>query len=395
MLRACVEAVFQVMPVTSLAADAFGLLTISLVSLVSVLGLLCVYRSVYFWLRIRRGEILQLGYFNGPWVTRIVLILVAIWWGVGEIVRLSFLRGEGRLFSSLIWQKNVCKFYILSNLGFAEPSMLLILVFLLHASLLKQDSGALSKRWNGRTICYVIFYCLPVFVVQMALIFLGPKLNNEKSDGRTKIAKYFTRISSLTKDNHVCTYPLVTTIFLGIIYALLISYVVYVGTRMLTLVINKGLQRRLYWLLTSVILFLPLRVILLGFSILPETGSLAYELIVFLAFIVLLCFSSVSICMLVHLPVTDSLVLRDASHVEVERMPYDDYYSEGVSLAANRSYRDLGRSFDDTSTKHGSISFRTMLRDDLPASYGVEEADFSAFGTPSSGRPMLPLRDVP
>lgn len=385
MLRACVESVFQVMPLTSRAADAFGVVTISLVALLSILGLLCIHRSVGFWLRIRRAEIVQLGYFNGPWITRIVLILVAIWWGIGEIVRLSFLRGKGTVFSSLIWEQDVCKFYLLSNLGFAEPSMLLILVFLLNASLLKRDSGVLSKRWNVRTICYVVLNCVPVFVVQMALVFVGPRFNSAKSDGGTKIAKYFTRISSLTKDSRVCTYPLLTTIVLGVFYALLISYVTYIGTRMLSLVINKGLQRRLYWLITSVILFLPLRVVLLGFSVLPEPGRLAYESIVFLAFIVLLCFTSVSICMLVYFPVADSLVLRDASRIELERMPYDDYYSEGVSLSANPSY-DVGRSSDDASTKPGSISFRTMVRDDLLASDGLEVGSFS--------RMLLP-RDVP
>lgn len=398
------ESVFWVMPLTRIATDAIGVVTISLVSLTAVLGLVCIYRSLYFQLQIRRRGFPQLSYFNGPWITRITLILVAIWWGFGEIVRLTFLKEKGRPFSSQPWQKNVCKFYLLSNLGFAEPSMFFMLALLLHAALQKRASDTLSQRWNRKTISYVLLSCLPIFIMQFVLILVGPKFNNEKSGKRTKMSKFFACTYSLTNDNSVCTYPLLSTIVLGIFYALLICCVMYVGTRLLSLVINKGLRRRVYVLMSSVILFLPFRVLLLGFSVLPSPGNLVFEAIVFLAFLMLLFCTVVGICMLVYFPVADSLALRDIGHIEIEGMPYDDYYYDGASLIANQSHQETGRN-SDASAKRGSISFRTMIKDESPQTQGMDDVRLFAcgslhIGSPSGspqlpGRPMVPFREVP
>ncbi|XP_008786419.1 uncharacterized protein LOC103704773 [Phoenix dactylifera] len=392
------------MPLTRIAADAIGVVTISLVSLTAILGLVCIYRSLYFQLQIRRRGFAQLNYFNGPWIARIALILVAIWWGFGEIVRLTFLKEKGSPFSSQPWQKSVCKFYVLSNLGFAEPSMFLMLAFLLHAALQKRQSDTLSQRWNRKTISYVLFSCLPIFIMQFVLILVGPMFNNEKSSKRTKMSKFFTCTYSLTNDSSVCTYPLLSTIVLGIFYVLLISCVTCVGTRLLSLVINKGLRRRVYVLMSSVILFLPFRVLLLGFSVLPRPGNLVYEAIVFLAFLMLLFCTMVGMCMLVYFPVADSLALRDTGHIEIEGMPFDDYYYDGASLIANQSHQDTGRN-SDASTKPGSISFRTMIKDESPQTEGIGDVRFFARGSlyigspsgspPLPGRPMVPLREVP
>ncbi|KAJ6795308.1 Uncharacterized protein M6B38_226210 [Iris pallida] len=140
----------------------------------------CSFRSILylsnclFQLRIQRGDFVQLGYFNGPWITRIALVLVVIWWGLWEIGRLTLLKEMLGHFSSLTWQKTVCRFYILSNLGFAEPSIILTLVILLHASLQKRESGTLSRRWNRKTILHILFFCLPVLIMQLGLVLLDP-----------------------------------------------------------------------------------------------------------------------------------------------------------------------------------------------------------------------------
>uniref|UniRef100_A0A804RJ46 Uncharacterized protein n=1 Tax=Zea mays TaxID=4577 RepID=A0A804RJ46_MAIZE len=97
---------------------------------------LVVFRSVS---RIRRGY-RWLSYFNESWLTRITLMLVAFWWGIGEVLRLTFVNGEGRLISDRAWQENVCKFYIISNMGFAEPGLFLLLSFL-SVALQKQELG--------------------------------------------------------------------------------------------------------------------------------------------------------------------------------------------------------------------------------------------------------------
>lgn len=375
------------MPQTRVAADVFGVVTIALVAFATILGLLCIYRCVYFQLQIRRPDFSYLRYFNGPWIIRIAIIIISIWWGFGEVVRLSFLRGTGKPFSSIRWQNYGCKFYILSNLGFAEPVIFLILAFLLNAALQKQGSGTLSQRWNRKTFLYVIIVCIPMFILQLVLILLGPKFNKEEIPRtRKKMAKFFLS-TSLVNNRSICTYPLLSTIILGLLYFIVICYIVYIGTRLVSLVINKGLRRRVYFLALSIIFFLPMRLLFLGFSVLPHAGNLAYELLVFFAFLMLLFCNMIGICMLVYLPVADSLVLRDIEQNigEINDTPYDDYFREDASLIANRSYQDTSRN-SDASTKRGSISFRTMIRDDSPMQLdGIME------GRPS---PFAPLQLV-
>lgn len=376
------------MPLTRVATDVFGVVTVTLVALTAILGLLCIYRCIYFQLQIQRQGFSHLSYFNGPWIIRIAIIIISIWWGFGEIIRLSFLRGTGKPLSSIRWQKYGCKFYILSNLGFAEPSIFLILAFLLHAALQKREYGTLSQRWNRKTFLYAILLCIPVFILQLVLVLLGPKFNKEEMPRtRKKMAKFFLS-TSLVNDRSICTYPLLSTILLGLLYFLVICYIVYIGTRLLSLVINKGLRMRVYFLALSVIIVLPVRVLLLGFSVLPRAGNLASEVLVFLAFIMLLYCNMIGICILVYLPVTDSLVLRDIEQNidigEINDTPYDDYFHEDASLIANQSHQDVSRN-SDASTKRGSISFRTMIKDDPPMLDGIVEG---------RARPFEPLQIV-
>ncbi|KAJ6821187.1 uncharacterized protein M6B38_393215 [Iris pallida] len=355
--------VLSAMHLTRLATDVFGWVTISLVSLIAVVGLLCIYLSVYFQIRIQRRGSLQLGFFNGPWIIRIALILVSVWWGFGEIARLTFINDKRRLFTNSRWQMDICKFYILSNLGFTEPIMFLILAFLLQAALQRKDAGTLSQRWNKKTFGYTILCCLPIFILQVCLIFFGHEI---------KMAKIFTRTSSSIKGNKICTYPLLSTASLFAFDAFLITYVSCIGSRMLSLVINKGLRRRVYALIFSVIFFLPLRALLLALSALPEPGNLLYEATVFLAFLMLLFSSMVGICMLVYYPVADSLALRDLGRIELEGVPYDDYYSDGASLIANQSYQgETTGNTSEGSTKRSSISFRVLIKEEPRAFDGI------------------------
>ncbi|XXG39463.1 hypothetical protein AAC387_Pa01g0417 [Persea americana] len=400
------------MPLTRLAADAFGVVTICLVFLSVLFGLLCIFYSVYFRSRIRTRGYVQLGYFNGPWIIRITLILIAIWWGIGEIVRLSLLRGKERVLHSLssTWQENICKFYILSNLGFAEPSMFLTLIFLLQASLQRRELGTLSRQWNKKTFGYVLLFCFPIFILQLGLVLIGPKLTNKHAYFR-KMPKYFTLTS--IPSNYVnieaalCTYPLLSTIVFGLFSSLLIAYFLYLGARMLSSVINKGLRRRVYVLIISVIVFLPLRVLFLGFSSLSHPGHLPFESLVFLAFLALLCCALVGICVLVYCPIADSLAVSSHQHLEMGGELFDA--NDSSSPIANQSLIEVasvpmspGRN-SDASMKGGSMSFRLMIRDES-LSEGFEEVNLLSSGArhfasppdspPLPGRPMIPLREV-
>ncbi|KAI7731522.1 hypothetical protein M8C21_014786 [Ambrosia artemisiifolia] len=204
------------MPLTSVLADALGVVTISLVAVLGLLGLLCIVYLLYFRDHIRSQSRNQLRYFSGPWVVRIVFILFAIWWGLGEILRLEFLRRDGRVLHSLDseWQETVCKCYIVSNLGFSEPCLFLTLVYLLRASLQKAESGPLSRKWNFRTVIYILLCVLPLFALQMTVILVGPRFETDLHLNENGYLFKITNEHPNDDDVALCYYPLLSTIFL-------------------------------------------------------------------------------------------------------------------------------------------------------------------------------------
>ncbi|PON61859.1 plasminogen activator inhibitor [Parasponia andersonii] len=308
-------------------------------------------------------------------------------------------RREGRVLNlNFKWQETVCKCYIVSNLGFAEPCLFLTLVFLLRAPLQRMESGILSRTWNGKTVAFVLLYCLPLFVLQLCLILIGPQLMKNKS--LHKMPLYFTSTMRKTDDIALCTYPLMSTIIHGIFATVLTVYLFWLGRRILKLVINKGLQKRVYTLIISVSSFFPLRVLLLGFSVLSKPENLQFEALSFSAFLSLLCCAGVCICMLVYCPVADSLALGSLHDLEARRIISEDQ-NDTISLIANQSHLEEtaasspGRN-SDASTKWGSISFRTL--DKVGSSRGnfVELSLFSPSrdASPPGSPPLLgwPMR---
>ncbi|KAJ6715551.1 PLASMINOGEN ACTIVATOR INHIBITOR [Salix viminalis] len=398
------------MPLTSAAADALGVVTICLVAILILFGLVCIAYSFYFRSRVRSQGFSQLSYFSGPWIIRLTVILFVIWWGVGEIIRLSLLRRKGRVLDALDykWQETVCKGYIVSNLGFAEPCLLLTIIFLLRAPLQKMESGVLCRRWNGKTAACVLLYCLPMFVLQLTVIVIGPRLRKDKSR-LERLPHYFTvtathGLQNATSDTALCTYPLLNIILLGVFASALTVYLFWIGRRILKLVINKGLKKRVYTLIFSVSSFLPLRVLLLGLSVLSKPEHFLFEALAFSAFLALSCCAGVCICMLVYYPVADSLALGDPRDLEARRRYAADEH-ETISLVANQSHLEEsgqmspGRN-SDASMKRGSISFRTYHRDGTSSGPFVELSLFSPSpdatppgSPPPLGWPMRPLVD--
>ncbi|XP_028762934.1 uncharacterized protein LOC114723011 [Neltuma alba] len=396
------------MPLTRLAADAFGVVTICLVAILTLLGFLCIVYSVYFRSRIYHQGFAQLNYFSGPWIIRVAFILFAIWWGVGEIIRLTYLR---RILH-LKWHETVCKCYIISNLGFAEPCLFLTLVFLLRAPLQKLETGIMSRKWNWNTAGCILLYCLPVFILQLVVVLVGPQLDKNKGSGQT-LPHIFTSTaarSSVTWDQDIalCTYPLLSTILLGLFAIILTSYLFWLGRRILRRVINKGLQKRVYTLIFSVSGFLPLRVLFLGLSVLSGPEQFTFEVLAFLAFLALVCCAGVCICMLVYRPVADCLALGNLQDLEARR--FIDDHNDFMSLIANQSHledyvqENVGSSparDSDASTKRGSISFRTVENAGSSTGPFVELSLFSPSrnahgpGSPSlRGWPMRPSTHV-
>ncbi|KAL3843646.1 hypothetical protein ACJIZ3_001049 [Penstemon smallii] len=380
------------MPLTRFVVDALGVVTICLVALLLLVGLFCIIYSLYFRSRIRGQDLVQLNYFSGPWIIRIIYIFFAVWWGVGEIIRLNLLRRNRRILNSLTlkWQENLCKCYIVSNLGFAEPCLFLTLIFLLRASL--QRSGTLSRKWNMKTTGFVLLYCFPMFILQLVVILLGPRYKNHE----LKIPSYFINaVNTKNGDVPFCTYPLLSTAFLGIFATVLTVYLFWLGRRILHLVINKGLQKRVYTLIFSISSFFPLRVVLLGLSVLSKPEEIVFGAISFLAFLSLLCCVGVGICLLVYLPIADSLSLRSLQR-DIEA---SDEYNDTFSLIVNQIPLEESPVSSPGQNSGGSISFRKMEKNEASgAAAFVELSLFNAArqstppGSPELlGWPMIPL----
>ncbi|KAL0422214.1 UNVERIFIED_CONTAM: hypothetical protein Slati_3244300 [Sesamum latifolium] len=255
-----------------------------------------------------------------------------------------------------VGKQNVCKCYIVSNLGFAEPCLFLTLIFLLRASL--QRSGTLGRKWNMKTAGFVLLYCFPMFILQLVVILVGPQYKKEHNP---KLPSYFIKAASSPKSNGdiaLCTYPLLSTLFLGLFATVLTVYLFWLGRRILHSVINKGLQKRVYTLIVSISSFFPLRVVLLGLSVLSDPERLVFDAIAFLAFLSLLCCAG---------------------------------SPPGGSMVSSP-----GRN-STSSGKRGSISFRTMEKDEASGAAFVELSLFnpSQHSTPPGsprllGWPMIP-----
>lgn len=328
-----------VMRLMRFVADALGVLTICLVAALILLGLFCILYSIYFRSRILGQGLARLSYFSGPWIIRIALIFFAVWWGIGEILRLNLLRHKGRVLdASSKWQETLCKCYIVSNLGFAEPCLFLTLTFLLRAS--TQRSGTLGHKWNAKTAGFVLLYCIPMLALQLVVILIGPEY---KKFHNPKLPSYFIKAAFTSKrdgDGDICTYPLFSTIFLGLFATILTAYLLWIGRRILHLVINKGLRKRVYALIFFICSLLPLRVVLLGLSVLSKPRQASFDAIVFVAFLSLLCCAGIGICLLVYLPIADSLSLRNLHRdLEARRRRHNEY-DDMVSLMADQSPQD-------------------------------------------------------
>lgn len=328
--REYVEPVLRVMPQPRFISDAFSVVTICFVAILTLLGLICIAYSFYFRSRIRTQGFVQLNYFTGPWIIKITFILFTIWWGLGEIIRLTLLRRA----LHLEWKDTVCKCYIVSNMGFAEPCLFLTFIFLLRAPLQRMDIGIMSRNWNVRTFGYILLYCLPMLVLQLFVILIGPQLDKNMGSGK-KLPHYFTSTGSTSDDDlTLCTYPLLSTILLGLFTIILTSYLFWLGNQILKLVINRGLHKRVYTFLFSVLCLLPLRVLFLGLSVLSGPESFKSEAFVFLAFLSFVCCSGLCMCTLVYLPVVDCLALGNPQDLETRRFS-NDHHNDTVSLIDN------------------------------------------------------------
>ncbi|KAJ7549291.1 hypothetical protein O6H91_07G048100 [Diphasiastrum complanatum] len=251
------------MPLTSATVDAFGIVTLALIVLICCVGVFCVVYVLTFRSKInRRGRFYALRDFNSPWRVRIILVTFAVLWGLTELIRLPLLRRKGWLFHSLRfqWQANLCRLYALFSLGFAEPCFFLTALFLVRGSL-REAPFTPRRRWNSKVIAFVLGFCLPVFVLQLLFVVISPALKfhkgyKEDREGYEKIPPYFTRTFLELEANNrrvaACAYPLFSSLVLALFAVSFLIYFLYLGWKMMLVVINRKLQARVYSLVLVV-----------------------------------------------------------------------------------------------------------------------------------------------
>ncbi|CAK9236990.1 unnamed protein product [Sphagnum troendelagicum] len=216
------------MPLTASAVDVLGIATLVLVIVLVPLGLGCVWYVLYFQARIQKERPrAPLLHFNALWIVRVILILLAMLWSMGELLRLRLMRRRHWLMHSFSfqWQGNMCRLYIISSLGFLEPCFFLTALFLVHRSLRKTPFTP-RKAWNGKVVAIILSCCLPVFLLQLFFVVISPSFefkggySVQKEGYNHRLPNYFTMTFDLVMmDNQtvaVCQYPLLSILVLAV-----------------------------------------------------------------------------------------------------------------------------------------------------------------------------------
>lgn len=291
------------MPLTSPVADAFGAVTLVLVLLFVLAGLCCLAYVLYFRSQTRRENLHKFRDFNSPWMIRTVLVLFQILCVLGELSRIRLFKTHWLLHSlSLKWQEKVCRFHLMASLGFTEPGFFLTLYFLV--------SRSLRHEANRRVFIFVFLLCLPTIIAQVCVNVINPSIEIQKEGYEGKIPKYFTAAILEEGNKQFCTYPLLSIIVHGVFVSSFVSCFLYVGLKIISLAINKSLERRVWLMILAVVVFLPLRVLFLGFTVLSKPGELAFEVLAFLGFLAMLFSTSVCVVISVLRPIADSLAVH-------------------------------------------------------------------------------------
>ncbi|KAI5062721.1 hypothetical protein GOP47_0023260 [Adiantum capillus-veneris] len=298
------------MPQTSSASDVLGIGTLVLVVICCCVGACCLAYVLFFHFRVGKERQPLLRDFDSPWVVRLVLICLSMLWTLGELFRLPWLREKDRMLHNMGIgsQENLCRFHVVWSVGLMEPGLLLTVLFLVQGSL--QEA---PRHLNGRVLLLMCLSCLPVFVLQLSLAAAGHG-SSSKGFG-SALPSYFTRSYKVIQEGSnsqlaLCNYPLFSILALGIFSMVFVFCFARLGYRMLCHVINRKLRMRVYWLLTTVLLFLPLHVILLGVTVKLDPNRTVHEILMFLGFLTLLLCVAAAMGVLVILPVADAIAVH-------------------------------------------------------------------------------------
>ncbi|KAK6926071.1 hypothetical protein RJ641_007790 [Dillenia turbinata] len=268
------------------------------VTTISFVGALVLLSSLslffIFQLRFRSKFSPKLQHFNSLWATRLLLVLFIFLWSLSHLLRLpSVFTSLSLSFSSQVY---FCKFHTVLSLGLFQPAFLVILLYLVIVSIRKPNSN------NSLSAVSLVFLVFPVVLLQSFFLFSW--------DGDL-LPDIFVRSWSVGDDSEEsvvsCTYPLISTvIFGGFAMTYVVGFMVS-SYRVVSLVINKGLRIRIYFLTFVVLFFLVAETVCLGFSAAWRLETLNTGLISLLAFLSALLVAAAGESILVIRPIRDSL----------------------------------------------------------------------------------------
>lgn len=300
------------MPPHSSIVDALGVTTLVLVISLCLVSLFCISYVLYFRSQVRQGRLLALREFNAVWAVRIMLITCAMLWGLIELLRLPLLRHKGAPFHSLglQWQAILCQAHTVLSFGVMEPCFFLTALFLVQGSI-RDAPFERFRKWNQKTISLILVCCLPVLGLQASLVITNSRVPPE---GKVLgLPAYFSRsyIREPQQENEaVCTLPLMSTLVLGLFSCIYNCCFLWQGCQMVALVINKRLQIRVWGLVLSLAILLPVQVFFMGLSVLSMPGNILFELMAFLGFLTILVCILVGEGILVVQAIADAMAVR-------------------------------------------------------------------------------------
>ncbi|KAJ8769758.1 hypothetical protein K2173_005964 [Erythroxylum novogranatense] len=295
---------FNIDSLSLILNSAFDLASVSLIT--GLLFLSLVALAFVFYLHLKSRYSYHLQHFNSLWAVRFLLVFLITLWALNDLLRLPIVRRRYLypFFPSLdlSQQANLCKLHVALSLGLFEPGFLVVLLFLVNVSIKKNTPRG---SW---AIAFISVTCLPILSLQVVVLFT--------STIEGLLPPIFWRGSVVSKSSHeketvFCSYPLMNTLIFGafgIWYLIGFSLSYY---KAVTLVINKGLRTRLYWLAFAVMVTLPLEIVALALSLLWKPEETAFAAFVFLVFFTTLVLAVVGEGILVIRPITDSLAASE------------------------------------------------------------------------------------
>ncbi|KAJ8760818.1 hypothetical protein K2173_021856 [Erythroxylum novogranatense] len=291
---------FNIYSLSLILNSAFDLASASLISGLLLLSLAAL--ALVFHLHLKSRNSYHLQHLNSLWPVRFLLVFLITLWALNDLLRLPVIRGRYlyHLFPSLglSQQANLCKLHSVLSLGLLEPGFLMILLFLVNVSIKKSTPKA---SW---ALAFISVTCLPIFCIQLVFLYTS------KIEGHLPPIFWRSWVishGSFEKQIVLCSYPLMSAVIFGafgIWYLIAFSLSYY---QAVTIVINKGLRTRLYWLAFAVMVTLPLEILSLALSLLWKPEEAPSATFVFLVFFITLVLAVVGEGILVIVPISDSL----------------------------------------------------------------------------------------